>query len=276
MSVCTESEIIRLLAKHGLPTATPERGPYEGVVNEVWLAGDVVVRVNKNLNYESDVWTETVAVPALIEGGINTPQLLVFDHDFDIVDRLITIYERAPGIPLSKVTNLENPAQFFFDLGQCIRSFHDRVKEVEDPKILLDQAWSIEEEVSISWFGGLAPEFIRRSEETEPTVFCHQDLHPDNILVHEGKLSTVIDWGDAGWAGASVDLRYIPARFLPKALEGYGEISSEMIRRIVILQIDQLKYAEQNSRSYGLFGDSTREEIETFMNSALRAIENLG
>jgi Ser/Thr protein kinase RdoA (MazF antagonist) len=30
-------------------------------------------------------------------------------------------------------------------------------------------------------------------------VFSHRDLTPRNILVHEGKISGLVDWEDSGW-----------------------------------------------------------------------------
>jgi Ser/Thr protein kinase RdoA (MazF antagonist) len=30
-------------------------------------------------------------------------------------------------------------------------------------------------------------------------AFTHNDLHPSNILVHDGHISAVIDWADSGW-----------------------------------------------------------------------------
>lgn len=29
--------------------------------------------------------------------------------------------------------------------------------------------------------------------------FCHMDLHPGNIMVHDGQVSVIIDWELAGW-----------------------------------------------------------------------------
>lgn len=236
----------------------PFRSEFEGVVNEVWFAGEFVVRINKNQNYESDVWTETVAVPALTDQHIRTPDLVVFDSDMDIVPRLVTIYQRVPGIPLSQITDLPNPDEFFRDLGRAIRSFHDRVTVVDDPQNLLDPAWTIETndlDMPPNW----------TFDTTEPYVFCHQDLHPDNILVEDGKLTAIIDWGDAGWANRSVDLRYIPAKFLSVTLEGYGPISELTRRNILIHILDQSRYATENQRSYGRYGDSTSQEVRSLI-----------
>lgn len=252
MAQVPPDDVINLLAKHGLPFVVPEKGQHEGVANEVWFAGDVVIRILKDLNYESDVWTETVAVPAAAAQNIRTPKLLVFDSDLDVVPRLVTIYERVPGISLSKVDHLPSPEEFFHDLGRAIREIHERITSVEDPKNFLDPAWHVDKSVlDLEW----------EYDTTEAPVFCHQDLHPDNIMVYEGKLAAIIDWGDAGWGNRSTDLRFIPARYLASALQGYGPISDVTKRNIMIHQLDQQQYATENNRSYGLFGDSTQEEV---------------
>ena len=37
-------------------------------------------------------------------------------------------------------------------------------------------------------------------------MFAHGDFHPGNILVHENRLSAVIDWEFCGWKPAGYDL----------------------------------------------------------------------
>jgi len=255
------ADVRRLCQKYGLPSTQLENGKHEGVVNEIWFAGDVVIRILKNPDYESDVWTETVAVPALLAKGIRTPKLLVFDADLDIVPRLVTIYERVPGVSLSKVEHLPDPEEFFWNLGSVIRSFHDGISSVEDPEKRLDPAWFLDTEALAENLDKNFPKIDRTYDTTEPTVFCHQDLHADNIIVHEGKLAAVIDWGDAGWGNRSVDLRFVPARYLKNALDGYGPISDSTSQNILLHQLDQYDYATRNNRSYGPYGDSSREEV---------------
>jgi aminoglycoside phosphotransferase (APT) family kinase protein len=30
-------------------------------------------------------------------------------------------------------------------------------------------------------------------------VFAHGDLHPGNILIHDGRVAAILDWEMAGW-----------------------------------------------------------------------------
>ena len=41
--------------------------------------------------------------------------------------------------------------------------------------------------------------------DVAPT-WIHADLHPRNVLVHEGRLSAVIDWGDLAQGDRAADL----------------------------------------------------------------------
>ena len=258
--------VIRILEKHALPISVPEKGEFEGVVNEVWFCGDLVVRINKDLDFESDVWTESVSVPTLTAHGVLTPQLVVFDSDLDIVPRLVTIYVRVPGVSLKRVWELDDSEAFFFDLRAAIRSFHDRVTQVSDPDKRLDPEWTTDYPKALAKLEDLFPEsrglFPRDlAFDSTQKVFAHQDLHADNIMVHSGKLAAIIDWGDAGWASAAVDLRYIPIPYLDSALRGYGALSETDRINLLIHQVEQFVYAKENGRSYGVYGDSTGEEI---------------
>lgn len=38
--------VIRILEKHSLPISVPEKGEFEGMVNEVWFCADPVVRID--------------------------------------------------------------------------------------------------------------------------------------------------------------------------------------------------------------------------------------
>ena len=55
------------------------------------------------------------------------------------------------------------------------------------------------------------PQFIesQRSVLSElavgPLVFCHMDLGAANIMVHDGRLSGVVDWDTAGWYTSRMD-----------------------------------------------------------------------
>ena len=66
-------------------------------------------------------------------------------------------------------------------------------------------------------------------------VFIHGDLHPRNIVVHEQKLSAIIDWGDMTAGDASTDLASLWMLFSDdqlriEALKKYGADHNQILR----------------------------------------------
>jgi aminoglycoside phosphotransferase (APT) family kinase protein len=64
----------------------------------------------------------------------------------------------------------------------------------------------------------------------EPT-WIHGDLHPRNVLVDEGRLSAVIDWGDVAAGDRATDLACLwmllsGAERRREAMDGYGPLST--------------------------------------------------
>ena len=276
MAIFTADQVRALLRKHRLPPSQPVQAEFEGVVNEVWFTDEVVVRINKNVEYESDVWTESVAIPALVAHEIFTPRLLIFDSDLDIVPRLVTIYERKPGYSLSRTQHIEDPGMVYRSLGQRVREYHDRVKVVDDPNGKLDPAWTPDfpaARVTLVSIDGSTDAWLPRNlvfGTDNPPTFSHQDLHPDNILVDNDQLSAIIDWGDAGWGSRTTDMRFVPMHFLADFLQGYGTLSDQDRINLLIHQVDQFGYAVKNRRSYGRYGDSDIEGLKSLVQILLK------
>jgi aminoglycoside phosphotransferase (APT) family kinase protein len=75
----------------------------------------------------------------------------------------------------------------------------------------------------------------------EPTTIVHGDLHFRHLLVHEGRLSGVIDWVDLCRADPCVDLQLVWS-VLPPAdrgafLDEYGSVSDEQLLRARVLAL---------------------------------------
>jgi len=252
-----------LLRKHQLPDEEPVRATKEGIVHATWFCGDSVVRILKEPEELPDVLTEADAAPAAWKAGIRTPKVIV--HDLQ-ADPPYSILERAPGKTLSTTNYLPDPDEFFFDLGREIRRIHEEVTEV--PTRYLDEAWIVMPE-DVASHGQEYAELVAKLDWQPHSipVLAHQDLHADNILVHEGRLTAILDWGDAGYGDPAADFRYLPARHLPAAFEGYGA-DPALRHRAILHQLDQHFEAQERRISYGPFGDSSREDLVNLINAA--------
>ncbi|MBY0405758.1 MAG: aminoglycoside phosphotransferase family protein [Cyanobacteria bacterium] len=68
---------------------------------------------------------------------------------------------------------------------------------------------------------GVTPEIFRiwdkalSAPQSNETVWLHGDLHPRNILVHHGKISGIIDWGDMTAGDPATDLAALWMLFDP-------------------------------------------------------------
>lgn len=75
----------------------------------------------------------------------------------------------------------------------------------------------------------------------EPTTVVHGDLHFRHLLVHEGRLSGVIDWVDLCRADPCVDLQLVWSVLEPDYraafLDAYGPVSDEQLLRARVLAL---------------------------------------
>ncbi len=267
-----------VLAKFGLAGGPLKRSEFEGIANEVWMNDSYVVRINKDPELREDHFTESIAAPAVWKAGVLTPEPLAFSSDDELASTAYSVFRRAAGIPLGRSPLLTNPERFYTRLAQEIRLLHQMVMVVNDSDNYLDPAWVVRTDnirdkclhPANSFLayeaGGLAesldgPDFFG-------FMFCHQDLHPENILVLDGDLTAIIDWGDAGWGDPAADLRFIPAQHLPVVWDAYGA-DSDLRRRSALHVLDQFLYSRMMEVSYGVNGDSTWENIKLLCALAL-------
>jgi aminoglycoside phosphotransferase (APT) family kinase protein len=94
---------------------------------------------------------------------------------------------------------------------------------------LREKTSCITQQVEAAWRHGLA------AESANCTAWLHGDLHPRNVLVRDGKLSGVIDWGDITSGDRATDLACIWMLFAdPSAREAaltcYGASELERVR----------------------------------------------
>jgi aminoglycoside phosphotransferase (APT) family kinase protein len=190
----------------------------------------------------------------------------VFDESLRVFDVPYTIFERVAGGPLSLDGDPTRPSPAVYaDIGRELAKLHLGVTDCNDPDGRLDRpsrgggqgytAAHLEEGLKRTLaVGFLSPAsadwLIAAYAHLEPAIqdsaefrrFLHNDLQPSNVMVNDGNLAAIIDWGDAGWGDPALDFRGMPPSMLPHALAGYREISpldgdSDAERRILWDQI---------------------------------------
>lgn len=231
----TDEQAADILAKHGFPAGTLQSVPFEGVVNAVWVTDKVAIRICKDTDYESDIYTEVAAVPTAVAAGVRTPPLLVFDADRDIFDGLVTIYDRVDGIPAGRADAISDA--FCEELGRQLARLHS-VTHCDDPSGWLDPSWepSLAEAIQQRRDQLSQAELCFTLDVEESTrdlpppprrVFVHRDAHLMNVLQVKGEFSALLDFGDAGWGRPEEDLYMLRPHVQSRVLEAYRENTPE-------------------------------------------------
>lgn len=267
-----------ILKENGFSSEEVSRSPHEGIVNEVWMTREHVVRINKDPELIEDCFTEAVAAPAAWKAGALTPQPLFFSGGDKLTSRPYSIFVRSQGVNLATAPPLVDPEGFYRSLAREIRVVHQMILTAADPEERLDPAWLVTvDDIRDKAVNPACLGFTSRANDLAEALdgpqwpgfaFCHQDLHPENILADEGRLTAILDWGDAGWGDPACDLRFIPARHMKAAWEAYGA-DLDLMRRTCLHLIDQFLYSLIEERSYGPNGDSTWEEVSSLCHDVI-------
>jgi aminoglycoside phosphotransferase (APT) family kinase protein len=109
-----------------------------------------------------------------------------------------------------------------------------------------------------------------------PAVWLHADLHPANVLVCDGTLSGVIDFGDLCVGDPAMDLAtawgLLPAGAAARFFDAYADVDAAMIRRargcavlrgLALVGIGQAweRGLPGGKQSWGLAGRATLERV---------------
>ena len=212
-------ELCRQFDLHGRPQRIDG-----GIANETWRVGDAVLRVGRDTaDGYADAHTEAAAVPAMVAAGVRTPELLGLDLTGRVVPAPVTVYRRVVGEP---VRGVGAGPEVWRELGRQLAIVH-AVAFVPDALDWLDEPALDPIQAHLHRVPELAVEIeewgSRHPGDPAPRGFLHDDLHDANLLVYEGRLAAVIDWGDAGWGDPALDFVHVPAAGLGAALEGYRE-----------------------------------------------------
>jgi hygromycin-B 7''-O-kinase len=194
-----------------------------GVANHVYLLGDDrVLRVPRSAEFLADLRKEAAVIPIARAAGVRTPELVSFSGRAMVLARL-------PGTDLA---GRERPPAVLRELGREMALLHrgaarpPEVPEYDggaDPQrvvtgLLADGTIDSE---SAAWLHGWLDRLAARLPADVPKALVHGDLAPQNLLESGGRLTGVVDWGDAMWADPAIDFAKMPLTEVPAMLEGY-------------------------------------------------------
>lgn len=228
-------QLALLCEQHGL-AGTPQASPEQGRANHTYLLDDAVLRVaTATADGLSDARTEVVAISAARAAEVPTPALRAFDETGRVVPVPVTAMDRVAGRPAGG-----EPGTAWAEAGAALARLH-QLTEVPDAGRWLDEPRHSAPETWLHAAPDEAPHLGRwaaelPADEPEPR-FLHNDLHAKNLLVHEGRLAALIDWGDAGWGDPALDFEPMPIERVPEAVAAYraaaGPADDELEGRIL-------------------------------------------
>lgn len=238
-------DVLALAARLGVPATSVRESAAGGGANHVWFLGDAcVLRVPRGPDGAVDLRKENAVVPVARAAGVRTPVVLTSGVLPD--GSPYQVQERVHGTDLDRgehggVRGWGDgvAAAAFRAAGRQFAALHSAVPHrpgllpevpVEDgggdPWELLDtlrDAGEVDAEGAAwlgRWFRHLAP---LRAPRPAP-VLLHGDLAPQNLVLDAaGRLTAVLDWGDARWCEPAVEFAKVPPPLLPAALAGYRE-----------------------------------------------------
>jgi len=232
--------IEHILQKENLPLVTIEN--VTPGTNAVFRVGEYVVKVfmplNSGKDYGTDVNVELFGMKWANAHGVPSPKLIADGMVEDKYSFRYMIMESVRGVVLDEIENglsYDDKVKF----GRDMREATDRLNlpcENFTPIDVLDYAITHDE-----WKNEEFPESFRaelsaylKNFRMGQKVYCHGDLHCQNILIDENMNVSIVDFADAMYAPAEYELVYIVSslfEFQRPYMEGYfgGEYAVEDI-----------------------------------------------
>lgn len=223
--VIDADRLAALAARHG--TLTPVSG---GVANHSYRLGTRrFLRIPRGQEFVADLRKEAVVIPVAREAGVRTPAIVEYD---DAVPYLVQ--EQVSGSELTVPSEA-----ILVDIGRELGRLHQIEQHDlagvpidaagEDPRVKVQ--WLAKDHYLddgtaawlTSWFDRLA---VRRPAQPRGTLL-HGDVAPQNILVSDGRLEALVDWGDAAWGDPAMEFAKLSLVDVPLVLQGYRETSDE-------------------------------------------------
>lgn len=176
--------------------------PTQGMTSTVALFGDVVLKRCADPRYVDWLRREHDVLRALAETDLPLPRVRGYvDRDADVWLAI----ERLPGVTLEAALASASAGErerLLGELGELLA----RVHATPTPASLCDALpWRdrmlAQAERNLPWCDGddaLLAQLVAHPPPSVPEMTIHGDLGLDNVLVHDGRVATLLDWPMGG------------------------------------------------------------------------------
>lgn len=178
-----------LFRRHGLDPSGL-RPASAGYVNRVWLADSAVLRVGP-----ADHGRESHVALGALAAGVRTARPLAWGEGY-------SLWERLPGEHADLFTLSTAVWDEVLDDLERLHAHPPEPRVARTSNLWTGEPGTVGE-TAAEW----SPAEERRLLDLLSTpyplsapVFVHADVYSHNVLVHQGRYSGLIDWGNAGWA----------------------------------------------------------------------------
>jgi aminoglycoside phosphotransferase (APT) family kinase protein len=190
---------------------------------------------------DTEAAREAAVVPFAVECGLTTPRLVAADPEFH--PRPYTIYERAEGDLLGFLPpDYAHFMEAFRQMGRDLAALHcETVGGPVRATLRGSESYDFDKWIQrATERGSLDPATIedvkrtvahwRRVSGGARECLVHNDLHPWNAMVDRrtGRLTAILDWGDASFADPARDFGMMPLPCVPAMLAGYAEAGGDV------------------------------------------------
>jgi hygromycin-B 7''-O-kinase len=196
-----------------------------GVANDAYLLGaDLILRVPRTHAFVADLRKEAVLIPVVRGAHVKTADFIEYGDQPS--PYLITT--RLPGAETDVSPSVARQVGHELARLHGITTAPPEIPRDDpgDPLAMLDNL------AASGWIGAgdkkWLGEWFTQLETCIPPrparALVHGDVAPQNLLsTPDGRLSGLIDWGDAAVADPAIDFAKLPFALVPAALAGYRE-----------------------------------------------------